>query len=41
MVFTNLIMATHGNMTTDQPLINSMATRGCRNADVVYSIQGY
>jgi hypothetical protein len=40
MVFTSLIMAIHGNMTIDRPLINSMATRGCRSANVVYSIRG-
>jgi hypothetical protein len=32
MVFTNPIMATHGNRTADQPLMNSMATKGCKSA---------
>jgi hypothetical protein len=37
MVFTNPITTTHGNMTTDQPLMNSMTVRGCRSADVMHS----
>jgi hypothetical protein len=37
MVFTNSIMATHGNMTVDQPLINSMATKRCKNVDAMHS----
>ncbi len=41
MVLTNLIMAIHGNMTANRPLIGLMATRGCRNADAIYSIGGY
>jgi len=30
MLFNNPIMATHGNRTTDQPLISSMAIGGCK-----------
>ncbi len=36
MVFTNLIMATHVNRTTYLPLMNSMATRGYRSANVMH-----
>jgi hypothetical protein len=36
MGFTNSIMATHGNRTTNQPLMNSMVVRRCRSADVVH-----
>jgi hypothetical protein len=33
MVFTNLIMTTHVNKTTNPPLMTSMATKGYRSAD--------
>ncbi len=41
MLFINLIMAIHGNKTVDRPLMNSMATRRCKNANVVHSRGGY
>jgi hypothetical protein len=41
MVFTNPITTTHGNRTTNQPLMNSKAVGRCRNADVVHSRRGY
>jgi hypothetical protein len=41
MVFTNMIMAFHGNMITYRPFMNSMATGRCRSADAVHSKGGY
>jgi len=41
MVFTNLITTTHVNMTTDQPLMNSMAIRRYISADVMHLRGGY
>jgi hypothetical protein len=41
MVFINLIMATHGNRTINQPLMSSMAIGGCKSADVMHSRGGY
>ncbi len=39
MVFTNLIMATHGNRITAWPLMSSMVARGCKSA--MHSRGGY
>jgi hypothetical protein len=41
MVFTNMLMAAHGNKTIDQPLINLMVVGGCKNANAMYSKGGY
>ncbi len=41
MVFTNLLMITHVNKTTNQPLMSSMATRRCKSIDVVHPRGGY
>jgi len=40
MLFINPIMAIHGNKTVDRPLMNSMATGRCKNANVVHSRGG-
>jgi len=34
-------MAIHGNMITNQPLMNSMAIEGCRSANAMHSRKGY
>ncbi len=41
MVFTNSIMITHVNRTTNQPSMNSMAAKGYKNANVMNSKGGY
>jgi hypothetical protein len=41
MVFTNPIMTIHVNKTVDWPLMNSMAVRGYRSANVVHLKGGY
>jgi len=41
MVFTNPIMTIHVNTTTNGPLMNSMATRGYKNANVANLRGGY
>jgi hypothetical protein len=41
MVFPNPIITTHGNRTIDRPLMNSMATGGCKNVDAMHSRGGY
>ncbi len=40
-VFTNSIMATHGNMTTNWPLMSSMAVGGCIITNVMHSKSKY
>jgi len=40
MVFTNLITTTHVNMTTNRPLMSSMATGGCKSANIMHSRRG-
>ncbi len=40
-VFTNLIITTHVNKTTNRPLMNSMATRRYKNADATNPRKGY
>jgi len=40
-VFINLIMAIHGNMITNQPLMNSMAIGRCKSASAMHSRKGY
>jgi len=41
MVFTNSIMITHVNRTTNQPSMSSMAAKGYKNANVMNSKGGY
>jgi hypothetical protein len=41
MVFTNLITTIHVNRTIDQPLMNSMAARGYKNANPMNLKGGY
>ncbi len=41
MVFTTLIMTTHVNRATNQPLMNSMATRKYKSADAMNPRGGY
>jgi hypothetical protein len=41
MVFTNPIMATHGNRTANRPLMSSMDVGRCKNANVMHSRGGY
>jgi len=36
MVLPNLLMITHVNKIVDRPLMNSMATRGCKSTDVMH-----
>ncbi len=36
MVLPNLLMITHVNKNVDRPLMNSMATRGCKSTDVMH-----
>jgi hypothetical protein len=38
MVFTNLIMVTHGNRTTNQPLMNSMVVKGCKSVSCIQEV---
>ncbi len=40
-VFTNPIMTTHGNKTTDRPLMNLMAVGRCRSTIVMHLRRGY
>jgi hypothetical protein len=40
-VFTNPIIAAHGNRITYQPLISPMAIGRCKNANVVHLRGGY
>jgi hypothetical protein len=35
-VFTNLIMTTHVNMTANRPLMSLMVVGGCRSADAMH-----
>jgi hypothetical protein len=41
MVFTNPIMTTHGNKTTNRPLMNLMVVGRCRSTDIVHLRRGY
>jgi hypothetical protein len=41
MVFINLITTTHGNRTTNQPLMSSMVAKECRSADAMHSRSKY
>jgi hypothetical protein len=41
MVFTNPILITHVNMTTDQPSMSSMVAKRYKSADVMNSKGGY
>ncbi len=41
MVFANLIMSSHVNMTIDQPLMNSMATKRYKSVDAMNPKGGY
>jgi hypothetical protein len=41
MVFINLIITTHMNMTTNWPLVNSMATGRYKSANSMNPRQGY
>jgi hypothetical protein len=41
MVFTNLIITIHVNMTSNQPSMNSMVVGGYKNADATNLRRGY